>query len=142
MKRQRTINIIIVFISLLIGLILSVVNIVSLGWLQLCQFEGRLLLEYYYLVPAVLFLVLNTFLYIRCRETDLNAGLIILEIMLLCSNIWFVCSFAITLDCSIDSAAERIYSGLYYIVLSCNLVFPMVFLCMLIIRYCRKKYRR
>ena len=131
-------NIITIFIYIIVGLILSVLNIFSLGWLQLCQFKGQLLLEYYYFIPVIVFLVINISLYFKYRKTDLKIGLVILELMLLCSNIWFVGSTSIPLNCLIDSTAKRIYSVLYYIILFCDLVVPLAFLFRLIMGYSRK----
>ena len=127
-----------IILSVIISLILSVLNVVSLGWLQLCQFKGQLLLEYYYFIPVIVFIATNTFLYIKYRKTSLKAGLVILELILLCTNIWFVRSTSIPLKCLIDTTSKRIYAALYYVLLLFDLMVPLAFLFGLIMEY-RKK---
>ena len=134
MKKQMH-NVITVFVSVIISLILSVLNVVSLGWLQLCQFKGQLLLEYYYFIPIIVFIGTNTLLYNKYRKTDLKTGLLILELILLCTNVWFVRSTSIPLNCLIDTTAKRIYAVLYYVLLLFDLMVPLAFLFGLIMEY-------
>ena len=129
----QTHNILTILISIILGLILSVINILSLGWLQLCQFKGQLLLEVYYFIPVTVFLVVNMLLYFRFRKTDWKIGLVIVELMLLCSNVWFAISASIPLNCVIDTTSKRIYAALYYGILLSDLIIPLAFLYRLLI---------
>lgn len=137
MKITRTI--ITVLLEILSGLLLSILNILSLGCLQLCQYEGRLLLEYYYFIPVTCILVIYVFLYTKYKETDKKAGLLIIEFMLLCGNILFISISPVPLNCLIDSTAARLYSALYYFLIVCDLMVPFVFFFRIIQRLTSEK---
>ncbi len=116
-----------ILIGILIGVILSVMYVLAVGCLQLCDYRGELLAEYYYLMPAVMLMLINTFAYIKCKKTEWKLTLLVVELFILGSNVWCLASTSLLLKCAVESTIEKLYAALYYIIMSLALITPLAF---------------
>ena len=116
-----------ILIGVLFGGLLSVLNIISLGCLQLCQYKEELLLEFYYFIPLLLFLVGNSLFFKKLKYSGYKTTAVCIELLVLCGNIWFLLSEPWLLSSVKNVTTEIIYAIVYYICILCSLIFPLFF---------------
>ena len=116
--------------GVILGIIAGVFNLISLGFLQSCEYHGRLLMEMSYIVPAIIFLCFHVFAYIAIRgQKEYKLLPVIMEGIILCSNC-LVVSIApsLFLRVEVKTIAEIIYVMVYALLLFADLLFPLFLL--------------